>query len=156
MAAGEGELTVGCVVGPLAPRVNQQNLGSQFPLVPVSELVTVVMVVWSDGSPREFSVVATVMQSGRSSGGGNDGKVRLMGGPLSPARSDKYCLGFGLLLDQPLARQKWSSFSRAFTFGIAPRTAAPRTLMTVSCARELISFAFLISSSSSGVFTNLA
>ena len=39
---------------------------------------------------------------------------------------------------------------------IAPRTAAPRTLMTVSCARELISFAFLISWSSSGVFINLA
>ena len=91
-------LTVGCVVDPLASRINQQNLRGQVPLIPVSEVVAVVMIVRSNRPPREFPVVATVMQRGRPSGSGNDGEIRLVDGPLPPTGSDKDRFGFGFLL----------------------------------------------------------
>ena len=80
-------LTVRCVALPLAPSVDEQHLGIEHLLVIVRQLIAVLMITGVHRTPREITVVATVVQRRGTGRCRNNRKVCLMFGTAQLCQS---------------------------------------------------------------------
>ena len=77
----KGLLTVSSIAVPLAPSVDQQYLGVERPFMVMREGICVMVIVGTDGTPREVAIVAAVVERRSTCRCSDDRQIGLVLGP---------------------------------------------------------------------------